>query len=291
MKLSNRFLGSLLLLSIIGAFYIFYQVFFKIKLVNLEITSNKENFSWTLENIKFSKDFFCETRKCVISEIPPFDYKLRISKDNYKNISKNINLKEKQSINIFLKKDINIKRIEQKELNKREQIIEKIKNKINFSWDYIKYNKIYWEDNLVYFIKNNKLYFYNLLNKNSFSIILKPRINYIKKLTQNTLLINTEVWSFTFNILNRQLDYFSLFSNFIIYNESYIGVINSSDLIRRQNFDLENIKWNLLVSYNIKTKKKYILKNINLEIKKIFFIKEKLFIENSLWEVFEIKNF
>ncbi len=291
MKLSNRLLGILILLSIIGAFYIFYQVFFRIKLTQLEINSNIWIFSWSIENIKFSKDFNCIEKKCIINNIPPFEYEININKQKYKIYKNKINLFEINKLNIFLEKDIKLEKLEQKQLSKREKILNINKNNLNFWSKTVNYNNIIAESNYVFFKDNNKLYFYNIKNNNSFKVWFKPKINYIKKLNQNQFLINTKIWTFVFNVLNKKLEYFSLFSDFVLINNNYIWVINDDDITRKKNFDLENNYGNILLFYNRKTKEKYILKNINNKIDKIYKLDTKIYIEDNIWNKFEVKWF
>ena len=169
-------------------------------------------------------------------------------------------------------------------------ILELIKNKINF-WNIIyNYSEIYWTNKYVYFkIKNgSKLNFYNFKNNNSFNINFKPKINYIKKIKNNLYIINTKNGSFSFNPLDKKIEYFSLFSDFVISWNIIIWIINNEEKVRKKNFDLDNIDWNLIIIYNRETKKSYILKNLNNKISKIYFEEEKLFIENKIWEKFEI---
>ena len=289
MKLSNRVLWILILLSMIWGFYIFYQVFFKIKLTELEINSNIENFSGSLENIKFSKEFYCEKKKCIIGEIPPFDYKLKIEKENYKYFIKNIDLNEEKDIKIFLEKKVIFEKVKEKKVSKLQQIKNSLKQKVEFWENKEKYNKIYNDKNLVYFKKNNKLFFYNLRNNWSFSISFIPKINNIKNLWNNFYVINTKIWSFNFYKLNKKIEYFSLFWDYIIYDSNYIWIINSDDKIRLRNFDLDI--WNYVISYNTRTKEKYILKKLDSKIKKIYLEDKKIFIEDSTNNKFEIKNY
>ena len=292
MKLSNRILWILILLSMIGGFYIFYQIFFKIKLTHLEISSNIEDFSGSLENTKFSKNFYCEKKNCIIDKIPPFEYKLKINKKNYKIFTKNIDLRKTNTIKIILQKNIVFEKIKNNQISKLQQIKNSLKDKIIFQWKKINYKKIYNSSDFVYFIKDEKIYFYDLETKNSFSIKLKPKVNYIKKIDNNKLAINTKVWTFVLNILNKKLDYFSLFWDFVFaWNNSYIWIVNNLDKIRKKNFDFENISWNLILFYNKITKKKYIIKTFENKIEKIYFENNKLFVENNLKEKFEIKNF
>ena len=290
MKLSNRTLWILILIWFVLSFYWFYKYFFELKLTKLEIISNISNFSWSLVNSKFEKDFSCITKECIIDELPPFEYELIIYKENYKIYKSNIILNNSKII-INLEKDIKLEKVETKKLS-RSDLIDKIKNKnanvVDFSWNKIDYLEIYGNNNFVYFKKNDKLYFYNLSNNNSFNIEFIPSINYIKNISTNNLLIVTDIWSFTFNLLNKKIEYFSLFSDFILINGNYIWIINSDDLIRKKNFNFNNDSGNLIISYNIQKKESYILKNISEKIKKIYIEKSKIYIENNLWNKYEV---
>ena len=288
MRLSNRVLWFLILFWVILSFYGFYKYFFKLNLTSLVISSNITNFSWSIENNKFSKDFFCEEKDCTIYEIPPFEYKLNILKKNYKRFNKSINLSRNNTVEIFLEKDISVNKILKKELSKRELIIQSNSNNIQFWKNNILYSKIYWIEDVVYFTDNEKLYFYNLKNNNSYFIIFKPEINYIKKLNNNSYLINSSVWSYVFNFLNKEIEYFSIFSDFVSINENYIWIVNNNEKVRKTNLGIKDKFWNLIVYYNSDDKTKFVLENLTNEIEKIYFEEKKLFIENNLWEKFEI---
>ena len=291
MHLSNRVLWILILFWFILFFYWFYKYFFQLNLTSIEITSNVSNFSWSLVNNKFSKDFFCKDKKCTLTEIPPFEYDIIITKDYYKDYKTTINLSILNKIDIFLEKDILIKDIKNKKIS-RAELIQKVKDKnnekINFTWESINYLKIYWNDDFVYFFKNEKLYFSNLKNNNLFELIFKPEIKYIKNISSNNLLIVSDVGSFVFNLLNKDIEYFSLFKDLVFVKNNYIWVINKDDLIRKKNFGFENISWNLIVSYNLVTKKSYVLRNLSYEIDRIYLTDWKIYIQDNEWKKFEI---
>ena len=291
MHLSNRVLWILILFWFILFFYWFYKYFFQLNLTSIEITSNVSNFSWSLVNNKFSKDFFCKDKKCTLTEIPPFEYDIIITKDYYKDYKTTINLSILNKIDILLEKDILIKDIKNKKISSAE-FIQKVKDKnnekINFTWESINYLKIYWNDDFVYFFKNEKLYFSNLKNNNLFELIFKPEIKYIKNISSNNLLIVSDVGSFVFNLLNKDIEYFSLFKDLVFVKNNYIWVINKDDLIRKKNFGFENISWNLIVSYNLVTKKSYVLRNLSYEIDRIYLTDWKIYIQDNEWKKFEI---
>lgn len=276
MKLSNRVLGILILSWFILSFYGFYKYFFELQLTNVEIISNVSNFSWSLVNTKFKKDFFCYNKKCILESIPPFEYNLLIKKENYKVYSEKIVLWKNKKLNIFLEKDIKI------ELYKVESLDDTKKN--------IKlYNKIYDDNNYVFNHKNGYLYFKNINNNSITEISFSPRVNYIKNLSNNNFLIVSEFGSYNFNINNKKLDYFSLFWDYIKQKNNYIWIINFYDKVRKNNFWFDKNPWNLIVSYDIETKKKYILKNTSFEINRIYNLDNKIYIENNKWEIFKIK--
>ena len=241
-----------------------------------------------MENIKFSKNFKCETNKCIIKSIPPFSYNLRFYSNGFEDIIKKIDLSKQNKINITFDKKITIKKLDNKDISKREEILSNIKKKLVFAWKKINYKNIFWEDDYVFFQKNNKLNFYNLKDNSSFDIIFKPNINYIKKSWENTYIINTNVWSFLFNILNKKLEYFSLFWDFIIVWDNYIWIINNDDEIRKKNFDLEDKNWNFIILYNKLTKNKKIIYTFDNKIIKVYKKENKIFIEDEKSNKFEI---
>lgn len=289
MKIWNRLWGFLILFLIILSIYWFYKYFFSLKLTSIEINSNIWNYELSLENIKFTKNILCEYKKCVVNEIPPFEYKLIIKKENYKDYKDKIIINSNTKIDVFLEKNILLERIDEKKVT-RLDIVQSVQNKKNedFYWESISYNKIYADKNYLYFQKEDKLYINNLTNNNFIKIDFVPNVKYIKKLENDNLLVNTDVWSFVLNLLNNNVQYFSIFSDFIKIDNNYIWIINFDDISRKKNFWFENIDWNLIISYDIKTKKSYILKNTLNNIEKIYLDNKKLYIENNLWENFEL---
>ena len=124
--------------------------------------------------------------------------------------------------------------------------------------------------------------------KSLFELIFKPEIKYIKNISSNNLLIVSDVGSFVFNLLNKDIEYFSLFKDLVFVKNNYIWVINKDDLIRKKNFGFENISWNLIVSYNLVTKKSYVLRNLSYEIDRIYLTDWKIYIQDNEWKKFEI---
>jgi len=294
-NLSNRNLWILIIILIITFFYVFYKYFFTINSVNINIKTNVSNYKIYLNNIKYNKEFNCKFKKCSYDNIPPFEYKIVIEKENYKKYESTINLKVINNLDITLIKDIKIEKVKKNEKVKmsREKIISSIKNKdfIKFSDKKNYYKKIYNDNKYVYFKINNKLYFYNLLNNNLIETDFVPKIHYIKKINSNTFWIVSEVWIFLFSKNNNKINYFSLFNDFIKKDEYYIGIINSEDKQRKINFWLNNNNLNLIVLYNTKTKAVSILESYTFKITELYSLGDKIFIKNKQKEKFEINWF
>lgn len=287
MRLSNRVLWILILTWFILSFYLFYKYFFELKLTNLNIQSNVSGFSGSIINTKFEKDFFCETKKCVITEIPTFNYDLIIEKDNYKNYKEEFNLWKMSDLNIYLEKEILLEKLEDKNLENVQWY--------DVNWNI--YNNILNSSKKYYYHNKGKLYIYNKNSSNTIEFNFTPEINYIKEVWISNLVIYTEVWSYNFDLNTKNLEYFSLFSDYIKINNNYIWIINSNDKLRKKNFWFENISWSLVIFYDTKTKKKYILEKSAVKISKIYLDSNwedynksnKIYIENDNWETFIIK--
>ena len=145
MKLSNRILWFLILFGFILFFYWFYKYFFELKVTNLTIFSNISNFSWSLVNTKFRKDFSCENKKCLIDNIPPFEYTIIIKKENYKTYNKKIDLWKTLNTSIYLEKYIKLKKVDNlvdSEIDKK-RILKVFTKSVN-------YKKIYNSNNSLF---------------------------------------------------------------------------------------------------------------------------------------------
>ncbi len=152
--------------------------------------------------------------------------------------------------------------------------------KIN-NLDKINIQKIIWDENLflVNFDKIN--YIYNKKRLNLEKINLNIPIIYAKKINSIIHFI-TEKWTFLYK--NDKIEYFPIFSDFIIKNWNYIWIIKNSDKSIKKNFNFQNISWDLIILYNPKKAIKQILYKPNFEIKKILLENNNIIIESNNWE-------
>ncbi len=137
--MSNRLLWVLILIWVIGLAILAHLYFFVYYTSTLVIKSNVKDYKIVLE--KTAKDFYnyeCKQENCEIKDIAPLEYRLTISKEEYKTIVKNIKIpaRNKLELEVILEKDTLLKKVE-KEENKeeeekheetKEEKIERIKN-------------------------------------------------------------------------------------------------------------------------------------------------------------------
>ena len=205
----------------------------------------------------------------------------------------------KNEIEVLNKKEIykkvTLTKIEEKEsesllaLNKEEKIelknkeILKIKQniwnilKIN-NIDEIKIQKISWDKNLFLINFDKKNYIFNKKRLNLKNTYLNIPIIYAKKINYKTYLITTK-WTFILN--NNNLEYFSMFSDFVFQEWNYIWIIKNTDDYIKNNFNLEKNDWNLIFLYNPKKSIKKVLYRPDFEIKKILLKNNKVIIESE----------
>ena len=192
-------------------------------------------------------------------------------------------------------KKITLTKIEEKEsksllaLNKEEKLklqnseILKIKQniwnilKIN-NIDEIKIQKISWDENLFIVNYDKKNYIFDKKRLNLKNLNLNIPIIYAKKINYKIYLITTK-WTFILN--NNNLEYFSMFSDFVFQKWNYIWIIKNNDFYIKNNFNLEKNEWNLIFLYNPKKSIKKVLYRPNFEIKKILLQNNKVIVESE----------
>ncbi|MDD3646477.1 MAG: PEGA domain-containing protein [Candidatus Gracilibacteria bacterium] len=133
--MSNRTLGFLIIFGFIAGSFLFYQYFFVFKLVSLTVNSNVENYTVELNNLKASKKIECVQKVCHIAEISPFEYNIKITKDDYKTYLNKIDLSSNETLNVNLEKNVVLEKIEinnpqniseQADKRTRQEIIDEI---------------------------------------------------------------------------------------------------------------------------------------------------------------------
>lgn len=247
----NRILWIIILSVFILAWYLYYE--YNYKNILIENNSNIDTENEWLKEISLAK--------------------LEKEETNLTNTQKIELLKKYRSFNLWNKQvyfEENNWKIELYINEKYISSFEKIdKNQINLM-------EIYWSFNDLYFAIWDKKYIYNssLWRINEF--VLNININYIKK-SENKYLINTEKWTFIYDFYKKEINYFSIFNDFVFYNWLVIWIIKNDEEIIKNNFWFDNENDNLIVYFNQETKDKMILLKTSENINKIYNSDDKIY--------------
>lgn len=137
-----------------------------------------------------------------------------------------------------------------------------------------------WENKYIYDIALWKVYEFSI------SIPLK----YIKSvdLAWNYQIVS-EKWTFLYSIKNPNLEYFSMFSDFVFYdNNSYIWIIYSGEEDKKKNYSISG-NWNIVLYYNYISKEKKILMETSMNISKIVKENDNIYAYDSEWKSYLLK--
>ena len=257
--MTNRLIWLIIILIflLLGIWYYFWvEKSFNKKQKNLENNKTSINNSNSLQKkITLNKIKKKKTTESLLS----------LSNEEKKELENKKILKIKQNIKKILK------------LNSIENI--KISH---FDWDkklyLIEISKIFLNNNKKIINKLENNYIYDIKTRNLVKLDLNIKINYTKKINNITYFI-TEKW--TFISQNNKIEYFPLFSDFVINKWNYIWIIKNSDKIRKNNFNFKNIYWDLIVLYNPKKAIKKILYKPDFGIKKILLENNNIVIESN----------
>jgi hypothetical protein len=249
--MSNRLIWLIIILSftiVIGVYFYLFQEWSKNKKTNEIIQENVEE--KILEN-KLKKVELVELKEIKEIEIKKSIISEDIIDKNItilKKISKYLNEKDLEDISIF---------------------------------------EIYWEKNKFLIKHQNIQYIYNKKLANLEKIDFSIPIIYAKKSYNKNLAFITEKWTFTYSN-KKELEYFSMFSDFVYINWDYVWIIKNNDKTRKNNFNFQKEKWDLIISKNLKSNKKRLLYKSDFEIKKILLKNNKIIIINSENKEFEL---
>ena len=180
-------------------------------------------------------------------------------------------------------------------------------DEINNLWLYFEWEKIWtfnkvnvwklwiiniiWNTNYIFILVGEEKFLYNLKTKIIKTILLKPKIEYLKKWINNLeFLFKTPVGIFIYTIINDKLEYFVFFEDFVYYNNGYLWIVKSNEDIKLKNLGFEEEKENLIIYYNPNTKQKSIIYKTELNFKKIYYKWDKIYFEDDEWDEYELTN-
>ncbi len=331
MSMSNKFLALLILIFTLFGLFGLYFYFFVGYTSKLTIESNTTDYQVELYSKRIGKSFeySCTESPCVLSDISPLEYSLRVRKDGYKTVYQDIDMpaRESISIDINLIQEISLSEaiIPEQEISNKDRISYlRDKNRaLQFfdleSWVYAYFSsgwELYlyrdestekiWDfsvseddeldvqlvsdtDYLYFQIWDTK-YIYHVKSWKIETLSLWVDISYIKKWNDdNYLVFVTSVWAYTYDISSNTFEYFYLFKDFVYTDDNYIWVIYADEEKKLQNFDLVNTDSNLIIRYNPDTKNREVLYETLLQIDKIYMQDETVYFESE-GKRYELEN-
>ncbi len=271
-KFSNRWLWIIILLIFI-TWWIYYYNFIYLKEKSEKDDSLSLSNSWNIEKeIKLTK-IESNNKSNDSSNVESKISKLKENLEYYKVIEvwKNIFYFKKNNDKLdFFKGDLFVSKFE------------------NYSKNNLDILSIYSSDNFLLKIWNN-YYIYDLSKNNILKLDLFVDIEYVKQYN-NKYIINTNKWSYVYDIKTKILDYFTFFEDFVYYKNSYIWIISKEDNIRKNNLWLEWLNKNSIYLYNPKTKEKNILYQTSISLEKIYYSWDEIFFEDDNGKVYKLEN-
>lgn len=268
MKMWNKTYWIILLIFIIIIWYFSYKYIYFNNLSSLTINNSVDNYAIKIENIKYKKEVKCNTNICKLELLPKFTYKVIISKEWYNSYYTNINLNEISSLNTILLKKISIDKIDSN-ITLEKWII--------FNSDNMIFTQIDWVLSIT-----------NKYTDQKVNINFLPNVEYIKFIKWNLYAINTKLWTYNLNLKTRNINYYSMFYDYLNINWSIIWIVNFDDNNRKINLWYKSNNWNLIVSYDQYTKNHNIIWNLWKQINKIYYLNNNIYLNDIDWNTYII---
>lgn len=272
--MSNRLLSILVLIWIIWAGYLYYNLKYipnKQAKIQQELKKQEEEIQVQKET-KLTKQTVDEVKLTNAQKID----ELKESNKNYKtfkldNLSTAYFAKNENSLDLFYwdVKIGNFSLVDSSNLR-----VESI------SW--------VWED--LYIEVWAEKFYYNKAINTTQKIDLNINVNYVKEWSFNSIIFVTTKWSFVYSIFDKTFEYFSYFNDFVYFKDWYVWLVKKDEKTLLNNLWFENIDNNIIVYYNPNTKEKKIVYKTDLNVSKIFIYNNSIFIKTQDWEVYELEN-
>ena len=329
--MSNKLFALLILIWTLWWLFGLYFYFFVGYTSDLTIESNTDEYQVELysKRVGNSFEFDCPESLCVLSDISPLDYNLRVRKDGYETVYQDIDMPARTSlsVDVNLIKQISLSEsvLPEQEISNKDRIsFLRDKNKarkffdiapwvyayfsekwelyiyrdestqkiwdFNISWDNELDVKIVPETDYVYFQIGEAKYFYDIDSWTIQTLDLWVEVNYIKQWNTNTdFLFVTPVGVYIYDVSVNSFDYFYLFKDFVYTGDNYVGIIYADEENKRNNFNLGTESENLIIRYNPATKDRDILYETSLDIDRIYLENESIYFE-SAGKRYELEN-
>ena len=312
------------------AFYMYFFVYYNATIViNSNVKEYKVEL-YTSKLLK-TFNFDCPENRCVLRNISPFPYNFRIIKEWYNDFRRDIKVWRSDIIEmeVNLRKKVSLEKTkevkQEQKLSNKEKIEElrkaksyyatfKLDNGKNFyftekSWkltlSYLENNiasfdivdkedifikEVYWDDNSIFLQLWSKKYLYNLTSNFLQEIDLNIELDYIKYWNNNYIFV-TSKGSFVYDIRTNNLEYFSLFKDFIYFEDYYVWFVKTTEERILKNLWFEGKNGNIVISYNPFNKEKKIIYETSVDFSKIINRNWNILLINNNGEEYVLENF
>lgn len=275
--LSRKLFALFVLIWALGFFVLMYLYFFVYYTATLVIVANEDNYSWELVSIKNAQNrkFTCIQKECIIEDIPPFDYRLTFSKDDFKSISQSISLSARtaERIEVMFERQARLTLetvvIPESSWDFLSEIVLPLPE--GFSPDDITYEAIIGTQGETFISAGDTSFIYDSVWGTLTKLPFRIPVRYIKLWTTRwRYQVVTEVGTFLYSRQTGLTEFQYLFFDYaVLSEEQIIWVIRPDEVEKRQNFSLPESKDTLILLYNSRTRERKVLLSSPQEIIRI----------------------
>lgn len=297
--LSRKLFALFILIWALGFFVLIYLYFFVYYTSTLVIVANEENYSWELVSIKNAQNrkFTCIQKECIIEDIPPFDYRLTLSKDNFKSISQSINLSARtaERIEVMFERQARLSLetlvIPESSWDVLSDIVLPLPE--GFPRDNIRYESIVGTQGEIFISAENLSFIYDSIWGNLTELPYRIPVIYIKAWTTRwSYQVVTEVGTFLYSRQSGVSTFQYLFFDYVVLSEEQIiWVIRPDETEKRQNFSLPESRETLIVLYNSRTRDRRILLSSSQLVTRIFSEEGEVYVVTAEDIRYKLENF
>ena len=156
--------------------------------------------------------------------------------------------------------------------------------------DQLRVDIVKWTRKDLYIEVWDKKFVYKDNTKIISTIKLDIDVDYVKSTINNSIIIVSSKGSFIYSIYDKYLEFFTYFSDFIHFDDWYLGLVNKNEKRILNNLWFESNNKDLIVYYNPNTKEKKLVYETELALWKMYINKEKLYIVTDEWELYKLEN-
>lgn len=150
--------------------------------------------------------------------------------------------------------------------------------------------EVYWNTDYIYIKYNDEIYIYNVVLWKIFKLNQNYEVKYVKYFDNKFYFILKD--SIFYTDLNlKNITNFQLFNDYVnIDDENYLFYISNLDNNLKQKFNLSDKTWDILIKYNLKSKKYSYVQNVSISISKITIEYNNIYIYDNSNKKYLLEN-